>query len=250
MTDKIDAAKVAAASAPRLAGRVALVVGASRGLGAALAERLAVESAHVVLLARTVGGLEEVDDRIKAAGGAATLIPQDLMEAAKLDALGPALYERFGRLDIFVHAAAQLGSLSPIAHADPKDWDRVFGVGVTALARLIRTLDPLLRRSDAGRALILTDKPGRVPTAYWSAYAAAKAAADMMTRLWAQETLASDLRVNLVDPGPARTGLRAKAFPGEPVESQGDPAMLARAMVELLVPACALHGALIELGPP
>ncbi|SNS38792.1 MULTISPECIES: SDR family NAD(P)-dependent oxidoreductase [unclassified Azospirillum] len=231
----------------RLAGRVALVTGASRGIGAAVAEQLALEGAHVVLLARTVGALEEVDDRIRAKGGAATLIPQDLMDGVKLDALGPALYERFGRLDIFVHAAAQLGSLGPIAHADPKDWDKVFGVGVAALLRLIRTTDPLLRRSDAGRALLLTDRVGREPIAYWSAYAAAKAALDMMGRTWAAETLNTTLRVNLLDPGPARTGLRAKAFPGEDPASLQDPVMVARAIVEFAVPACALHGELIDL---
>ena len=231
----------------RLAGRVALVTGASRGIGAATAEQLAAEGAHVVLIARTVGGLEEMDDRIRTAGGSATLIPQDLADGAKLDALGPALYERFGRLDILVHAAAQLGTLGPIAHSDPKDWERVFGVSVAALMRLIRTADPLLRRSDAGRALLLTDRVGREPNAYWSAYAAAKAAADMMGRTWAAETLNTSLRINMVDPGPARTGLRAKAFPGEDVTEQRDPAEIARALVEFVVPACALHGELIDL---
>lgn len=235
------------ALAARLTGRVALVTGASRGIGAAMAERLAAEGAHVVLLARTVGALEEVDDRVKAAGGAATLIPQDLGDGAKLDALGPALYERFGRLDILVHAAATLGSLSPLAHSDPKDWERVFAPAVAGLMRLIRTTDPLLRRSDAGRALLLTDRVGRVPTAYWNAYAAAKAAADMMGRMWAAETLQTNLRINLADPGPARTGLRAKAFPGEDVASQRDPAEIARDLVEFVVPACALHGELIDI---
>ncbi|MFV3074319.1 SDR family NAD(P)-dependent oxidoreductase [Niveispirillum fermenti] len=233
----------------RLTGRVALVTGASRGIGAAVAEQLACEGAHVVLIARTLGALEELDDRIKALGGAATLIPQDLMEGAKLDSLGPALYERFGRLDIFVHAAAQLGTLGPIAHSDPRDWDRVMGVGVAAGMRLIRTTDPLLRRSDAGRALLLTDRVGREATAYWSAYAAAKAAIDMMGRTWAAETLNTSLRVNLIDPGPVATSLRAKAFPGEQPESLRTPADVARAIVEFTVPACALHGELIDLSP-
>lgn len=235
--------------AGRLNGRVALVTGASRGIGAAVAERLAAEGAHVVLVARTVGGLEEVDDRVKAAGGSATLVPQDLMDGAKLDSLGPALYERFGRLDVFVHAAGQLGTIGPLAHADPKDWDRVFGVGVTATMRLVRTLDPLLRRSDAGRAVLLTDRVGRQPTAYWSAYAASKAALDMMARLWAAETLETGLRVNLVDPGPVATKLREKAFPGEDAKTLRTPAEVAPSIVEFCMPACAMHGELIDLNP-
>lgn len=234
---------------PRLTGRVALVTGASRGIGAAVAEQLAREGAHVVLVARTVGALEEMDDRIKALGGAATLVPQDLTDGAKLDNLGPALYERFGRLDILVHAAAQLGTLGPIAHSDPKDWDKVMGTAVAGGMRLIRTTDPLLRRSDAGRALFLTDRVGREATAYWSAYAAAKAAIDMMARTWAAETLNTNLRINLVDPGPVATNLRAKAFPGEDPASLRQPDEVARAIVEFTVPACALHGELIDLNP-
>lgn len=240
---------IAPSPTPRLTDRVALVTGASRGIGAAVAEQLAREGAHVVLVARTLGALEEMDDRIKALGGAATLIPQDLMDGAKLDSLGPALYERFGRLDILVHAAGQLGTLGPIAHSDPKDWDRVMGVGVAAAMRLIRTTDPLLRLSDAGRALFLTDRVGRIPTAYWSAYAASKAAMDMMARTWAAETLNTNLRINLVDPGPVATGLRAKAFPGEVATDLRSPADVARAIVEFVVPACALHGELIDLSP-
>lgn len=231
----------------RLAGRVALITGASRGIGAAVAEQLAREGAHVVLLARTLGALEELDDRVKALGGAATIIPQDLMDSASLDSLGPALYERFGRLDVLVHAAAQLGTLSPIAHSDPKDWDRVMGVSIAAGMRLIRTTDPLLRLSDAGRAIFLTDRVGREATAYWSAYAVSKAALDMMARTWAAETLNTNLRVNLVDPGPVATSLRNKAFPGEDPATLPTPADVARAIVEFAVPACALHGDLIDL---
>lgn len=234
-------------SAPRLTGRVALVTGASRGIGAAVAEALAAEGAHVVLMARTVGGLEEVDDRIRAAGGSATLIPQDLTDVAKLDGLGPALFERFKRLDILVAAAAHLGVVGPMAHANPKEWDRSFAVGVTANMRLVRTLDPLLRGSDAGRAVFLTDRVGHEPTAYWNGYAAAKAALEMMARTYAAETLKTNLRVNLVDPGPVATALRAKAFPGENPETLRQPADVAPAIAALTLPEYQEHGGLIRL---
>lgn len=234
-------------SAPRLTGRVALVTGASRGIGAAVAEALAAEGAHVVLMARTVGGLEEVDDRIRAAGGSATLIPQDLTDIAKLDGLGPALFERFKRMDILVAAAAHLGVVGPMAHANPKEWDRSFAVGVTANMRLVRTLDPLLRGSDAGRAVFLTDRVGHEPTAYWNGYAAAKAALEMMARTYAAETLKTNLRVNLVDPGPVATALRAKAFPGENPESLRQPADVAPAIAALTLPEYQEHGGLIRL---
>ncbi len=229
---------------PRLSGRVALITGASRGLGAAIAERFAAEGAHVVLIARTVGGLEELDDRIKAAGGSATLIPQDLADHAKLDMLGPALHDRFGRLDILVGNAAHAGFIGPMAHADPKQWERTFAVGVTANMRLIRTLHPLLQASDAGRAIFVTDRVGREPTAYWNGYAAAKAALEHMVRTYAAETAKGRVRVNLVDPGPMATALREKIFPGEPSGTQADPATLAPAFVELAAPDCALHGEL------
>ncbi|WP_119678179.1 SDR family NAD(P)-dependent oxidoreductase [Indioceanicola profundi] len=234
-------------SAPRLTGRVALVTGASRGIGAAVAEALAAEGAHVVLMARTVGGLEEVDDRIRAAGGSATLIPQDLTDVAKLDGLGPALFERFKRMDILVAAAAHLGVVGPMAHANPKEWDRSFAVGVTATMRLVRTLDPLLRGSDAGRAVFLTDRVGHEPTAYWNGYAAAKAALEMMARTYAAETLKTNLRVNLVDPGPVATALRAKAFPGENPETLRQPADVAPAIAALTLPEYQEHGGLIRL---
>lgn len=229
-------------SQARLTGRVALVTGASRGLGAAVAEQLAAEGAHVVLVARTVGGLEALDDRIRAAGGSATLIPQDLADHAKLDVLGPALHDRFGRLDILVAAAADAGRHGPVAHADPKAWERTFAVGVTANMRLIRTLHPLLALSDAGRAVFVTDRVGCAPTAYWNAYGAAKAALDAMVITYAAENTQGRLRINLVDPGPMATALREKIFPGEPPGTQADPAALAGAIVDLTTPDCARHG--------
>ncbi|MFM2045452.1 MAG: hypothetical protein RLY86_4028 [Pseudomonadota bacterium] len=234
-------------SSPRLTGRVALVTGASRGIGAAVAEALAAEGAHVVLLARTVGGLEELDDRIRAAGGAATLIPQDLMEHDKLDSLGPALFERFKRLDILVAAAAHLGVVGPVSHSVPKDWGRCMDVNLTANMRLIRTLDPLLRGSDAGRAVFLTDRVGSRPTAYWNGYAASKAGLEMMVRTYAAETLNTPLRVNLFDPGPTATALRAKAFPGEDGLALHRTAAVAPAIVALALPTEQPHGALVTM---
>ncbi|HYC02511.1 MAG TPA: SDR family NAD(P)-dependent oxidoreductase [Azospirillaceae bacterium] len=233
---------------PLLAGRVALVTGASRGIGAAVAKRLAAAGAHVVLMARTVGGLEEVDDAIRSAGGSATLVPQDLtVDQAKLDMFGPMLFERFGRLDIFVANAAQLGTIGPMAHAVPKDWEKVLALTVTANMRLIRTLDPMLRASDAGRALFVTDSVGQSPVAYWSGYAAAKAALEMMARTWAAETLTTSLRVNLIDPGPVATDLRAKAFPGEDPKTLRQPDDVAGAFLELVSPACTRHGERVSL---
>lgn len=232
---------------PRLSGRVALITGASRGLGAAIAERFAAEGAHVVLIARTVGGLEEVDDRIRAAGGSATLIPQDLADHAKLDVLGPALHERFGRVDILVANAADTGRHGPMAHADPKAWERTFAVGVTANMRLVRTLHPLLAASDAGRAIFVTDRVGREPTAYWNGYGAAKAALENLAHTYAAETARTNLRVNLVDPGPMATALRERIFPGEPQGAQAAPASLAPAFVDLAAPDCARHGELVVL---
>jgi NAD(P)-dependent dehydrogenase (short-subunit alcohol dehydrogenase family) len=226
----------------RLAGRVAVVTGASRGLGQAIALLLAGEGAHVVAIARTVGGLEELDDQIRAVGGQATLVPQDLMDGSKLDALGPALYERFGRVDILVHAAAHLGVHGPVAHADPRNWDRSFAVGPTTAMRLIRNLDPLLRGSDAGRAVLISDQVGVTATPFWNGYAAAKAAQDLLTLTYAAETAHTNLRVNLFDPGPMATALRRQAFPGEDAGKLTQPMAAATQLLPLLCPDCPLHG--------
>src|SRR5262249_19425920 len=163
-------------SSGRLAGRVALVTGASRGLGAAIARRFAAEGAELILLARTVGGLEETDDAVKAAGGHATLVPLDIADFPALDRLGAALHQRHKRLDVLVANAAMLGSLSPLGHISPKEWQKVLDVNLTANWRLIRSLDPLLRASPAGRAIFVTAAAGATPRAYWGAYAVTKAA--------------------------------------------------------------------------
>ena len=199
----------------RFAGRIALVTGATRGIGQALALALAREGAHVIALGRTSGALEEVDDAIEAAGGTATLVRLDLRKGADLDALGPTLYLRWGKLDILFANAGVLGPISPLGHIGDADWAEVFDVNVTANWRLIRTLDPLLRRSDAGRAVFVTSGAASRPKAYWGAYAASKAALDALVKSYADEVANTAVRVNLANPGPTRTGMRAKAMPGE-----------------------------------
>jgi len=233
---------VTAASPGRLAGRLALVTGASRGLGAAAALAFAREGAHCVLVARTVGGLEELDDRIKAVGGAATLVPLDVTDGPGIDRLGAALYERFGRLDVLLGNAGILGVLSPIGHIDPQVFEQVMAVNVTANWRLIRSLDPLLRRSDAGRAIFVTSGITRQPVPYWSAYAASKAALEMLVGTYAAEVAHTAVRANLYNPGPMRTAMRAQAFPGEPTEQQVPPEAHAEGLIRLAMPSCTLNG--------
>jgi NAD(P)-dependent dehydrogenase (short-subunit alcohol dehydrogenase family) len=199
----------------RLQGRIALITGASRGIGAAVARRFAAEGAHVVLAARTVGALEEIDDQIQAMGGSATLVPLDLQEFDKIDQMGAALYERFGRLDILVGNAGHIGSLGPMSHQDPKVFKRVMETNLIANYRLIRSMEPLLKLAPAGRALFTTCAAGHEPTAYWSAYAVSKAALEMTARTWAAELTKTNVKVALVDPGPVATQLRRTAFPGE-----------------------------------
>ena len=226
----------------RLAGRVALITGASRGLGAAAAVAYAGEGAHCVLVARTVGGLEEVDDRIKTLGGSATLVPLDVTDGPGIDRLGAALYERYGRLDVLVGNAAILGTLSPVGHIEPKIFEQVMAVNVTANWRLIRSLDPLLRQSDAGRAIFVTSGIARRVVPYWGAYAASKAALDMLVGIYAAEVAHTNVRVNLFNPGPIRTALRAQAFPGEAPADQTPPEAHAESLIRLALPSCTLNG--------
>jgi len=203
-----------------LDGRVALVTGASRGIGAAIARALGARGAHVVLLARTVGGLEETDDAIRKAGGSTTLVPVDLAEHARLDALGPTLWQRWQHLDWFVAAGATLGTLGPLGHADSDEWDRVMAVNLTANWRLARTLEPLLRRAPAGRAMFLTCAAGRAELPFWGAYAVSKGGLEQLARIWQAELRRTKVQILLHDPGVTATALRALAFPGE------DPARL------------------------
>jgi NAD(P)-dependent dehydrogenase (short-subunit alcohol dehydrogenase family) len=230
----------------RLAGRIALVTGASRGIGAAVAKRYAAEGAHVVLVARTVGGLEETDDAIRAAGGAATLVPLDLTESVKIDELGARLYERFGKLDILVGNAGTIGVLTPLAHMDPPVWEKVIGVNLTANWRLLRSMDPLLRRSDAGRAIFVSSGAARGPFAYWGAYCVSKAALEMLVRTYAAEVAAFGIKANAVDPGVIRTAMRAQAFPGEDPMTLPPPEAITDIFVSLAEPACRRNGQVVH----
>jgi NAD(P)-dependent dehydrogenase (short-subunit alcohol dehydrogenase family) len=226
----------------RLKDKVALITGASRGIGAAVARRFAAEGAHVVLVARTVGGLEELDDEIRAAGGSATLVPLDLAEAVAIDGLAGPILERWGRLDVLVGNAGLLGRLTPLAQYPPELWQQVFAVNLHANWRLIRALDPLLRAAPAGRAIFVTSGITRHLAAYWGAYAVSKAALEAMVGVYAKETAKTNLRVNLVNPGPTRTAMRAQAFPGEDPATLTPPEALTEAFVALAEPACKLHG--------
>jgi NAD(P)-dependent dehydrogenase (short-subunit alcohol dehydrogenase family) len=232
----------------RLEGRVALITGASRGIGAAVARRFAAEGAQVVLLARTQGALEEVDDEIRRAGGSATLVPLDLREPDSIDQMGYALYQRFGRLDILVGNAAVLGGLSPVGHYALKDWDAVMAVNLTANWRLIRSFDALMRKSEAGRAIFVTCRAAAELPPYWGAYAASKASLEALARTWAAEVgRTTPLKVNLIDPGVVRTRLRAQAFPGEDPQQNPPPEAVTDAFVELASPECRSNGEILSM---
>ena len=220
-------------------GRLALVTGASRGIGRAVALELARAGAHVVALARTQGALEELDDEVRRVGGDATLVPCDLKDAEALDRLGAALHERWGRLDVLVANAGVLGPITPIGHVDPKQWDNVVAVNLTANYRLIRSLDPLLRASDAGRVIFLSSAAGHRAEfrPYWGPYAVTKAALDALARTYAAETATtSNVVVTAVNPGPLRTRMRAAAMPGEDPETLKTPEDVAPAIVTLCSP--------------
>lgn len=219
-----------------LSGRIALVTGASRGIGRAAALALAEAGAHVVALARTQGALEELDDAVRGRGGSATLVPADLKDLDAVDRLGPALYGRFGRLDVLVGNAGILGELAPLAHLDPPVWDTVMTVNVTANWRLIRTLDPLLRASESGRAVFVSSGAAHGCRAYWGAYSVSKAALEALVRTYAAETASTPVRVMLMNPGPLRTAMRHAAMPGEDPLTLRTPEDLAPHFVRLARP--------------
>ncbi len=197
-----------------LAGRIALITGASRGIGAAVAKRFAAEGAHVILTARDVKGLEETDDAIRSAGGTATLVPFDLTESDKIEALAVQVGERFAHLDILVGNAGILGDLGPMPHLSPEIWDKVIATNLTANFHLIRCFDALLKQSKTPRAMFVTSNVTDDAYAYWSAYAVSKAALEMLVRVWAAENIKAKLCINLIDPGEVRTRMNAQAFPG------------------------------------
>lgn len=226
----------------RFSDRIVLVTGASRGIGRAAALGLAKEGAHVIALARTVGALEELDDEIQACGGSCTLVPLDLKDFPAIDRLGGSIYERWGRLDGLLANAGVLGVLTPLTHLDPKVFADALDINVTANWRLIRSCDPLLKVSDAGRAVFVTSGAARKNRAYWGCYAATKAALESLALTYADESENSKVRVNLFNPGPIRTAMRARAFPGEDPNSLKEPAAVVPDILDLLSPACQLHG--------
>ena len=231
----------------RLKDRIALITGASRGIGRAVAIAFAREGAHVLLLARGQKALEAVDDDVRALSGKASLIPLDLAKGEAIDALGPTLYERFGRLDILVGNAAILGRLTPLTHIPSEHWERAFAINVTANWRLIRTLDPLLRRSDSGRVILVTSGVAHSARTYWAPYSVSKAALEALAKTYANETADSAIKVNLIDPGATATRMRAEAYPGEDQTKLRTPEQVAEKFVDLATPDWTETGQIVEV---
>lgn len=229
-------------TAKPLTDRIALVTGASRGIGYTLAKELARAGAHVVAVARTQGALEELDDEIRAFGGTATLVPLDLTDMEGIDRLGGALYEKFGRIDILIGNAGLLGPMGPLSHAGPKDFDKVLAVNLTANWRLIRSMEPLLKLAPAGRAVFLTSGAARRIRPFWGPYAMTKAALEAMVKTWAMELEITAVKANLVNPGPLRTRMRAQAMPGEDAETLDTPIVLVPKLIELVSPELEISG--------
>jgi NAD(P)-dependent dehydrogenase (short-subunit alcohol dehydrogenase family) len=219
-----------------LSGRVAVVTGASRGIGYFTALELAKMGAHVIACARTVGGLEELDDAIRAEGGSATLVPMDLADMEAIDRLGGAIFERWGKLDILVANAGVLGTISPIGHFEAKTFEKVMNINVNATWRLIRSVDPLMQKSDQGRALLLTSSLAHKCKPFWGAYSASKAAVEALARTWAYESERLPLKIISVDPGATRTAMRAQAFPGEDPDTLPHPHDVAKVIAGLAGP--------------
>ena len=217
-----------------LAGRIVLVTGATRGIGRASALALAGAGAQIIATGRAQGALESLDDEIRAlTGERSTLVPMDLQDGQGIDQLGLAIHQRHGKLDVLVHAAAMLGGLWPVSHMDPQQWDRVVSVNLTSAYRLIRSMEPLLRQSDAGRALFITSGRAVRPKAFWGAYAATKAGLDALVRCWADEIEQTPVRAALIDPGSMRTSMRAEAYPGEDPATLPDPSEIGPLIVAL-----------------
>lgn len=237
MSSNSNLGKQAASAPPDLAGKIALVTGASRGIGRAIAAGLGAAGAHVLATARTVGALEALDDEIRARGGVASLIPLDLTDREAVLALGPALRRRFDRLDIFIAAAGALGELTPLADLDEKAWSRALETNLAANWRLIRTLDPLLRASGAARIAFLTSRVGGAePRAFWGAYAVSKAGLEMLARTYALESRSAGVRAAIIDPGAMRTRMRAEAMPGEDPSSLPPPEDILPLIYEIVSP--------------
>jgi NAD(P)-dependent dehydrogenase (short-subunit alcohol dehydrogenase family) len=229
-----------------LDGRIALVTGASRGIGYQAAKGFAAAGAHVIAVARTVGGLEELDDEISRGGGSATLVPVDLKDMPAIDRLGAAIHDRWGKLDVLLANAGILGQLSPLGHIPAKVWDDVMAVNVTANWRLIRSLDPLLRASDAGRAIFMSSGAAHHCRPFWGPYSVSKAAIEALARTYAQEVQSTPIRVVAVDPGRTRTAMRAQAMPGEDPATLPTPAEIVPYLVAMASPAFSRNNVLFR----
>jgi len=229
-----------------LAGRIALVTGASRGIGYATARALARNGAHIIAVARTQGGLEELDDEVRKDGGSATLVPLSLADFDGIARLGAALHERHGKLYILVGNAAIAGPSSPLGHIEMKTWNEVLSLNLSANFQLIRCMEPLLRKSDAGRAVFVTSAAAAKASAYLGPYAASKAALETLARVWANETASTPLRVNLFNPGPLRTRMRASVFPGEDPLTLDTPEQAAEFIVPMCLPSWNESGKLYD----
>jgi NAD(P)-dependent dehydrogenase (short-subunit alcohol dehydrogenase family) len=234
----------------RLQDRLAVITGASRGIGRAVALGFAAEGAHVILVARTVGGLEEVDDEIRKIGGKATLVPLDLTDFDALDRLGATIFERWGKLDILVGNAGTLGVLTPVSHLEVKAWDKIVNTNITANWRLIRSFEPLLRRSDAGRAIFVTSGSAQKAKPFWGGYAMSKAALEALVKTWAAECANTNIRANLLSPGATRTAMRKQAMPGEDPSALTKPADLVPLFIELAMASCQKNGEVVEYQKP
>lgn len=230
----------------RLEGRVALITGASHGIGYAVAKRFAAEGAQVIAIGRNVGALEELSDEITDAGGKISLLPLDLTMFEKVDAIGPTIYERFGKLDIVVGNAGLLGEIAPVGHIDTQVFDNTVATNVTSNFRLIRTVDKLLQLSDAGRAIFVTSNASAKGRAFWGLYAATKAALEALVLSYAQELEESKVRVNLINPGRIRTKMRAEAYPGEDPETLPMPDSITDVFVDLAEASCTKHGEVVN----
>jgi NAD(P)-dependent dehydrogenase (short-subunit alcohol dehydrogenase family) len=232
-----------------LENRIAVVTGASRGIGKSTALALARQGAHVIAIARTQGGLEELDDEIKTLGGSATLVPADVKDFPALDRLGAAIHERWGRLDILIGNAGVLGKLSPLGHIEPKSWDEVMAINVTANWRLIRSLDPLLKRSEDGRAIFVTSGAAQKAFAYWGTYSISKAALEALVKTYAAEVATTKVTANMFSPGPTRTRMRALAMPGEDPLTLPTPDEVAEQLVQMCLPSFKDNGATYKFAP-
>lgn len=230
-----------------LENKIALISGATRGIGKAFCLELAKRKCHIVAVAKTQQGLEKLDDEVKALGGTTTLVPLDLSDMNGIDRLGASLFERWGRLDILLANAGILGPLSPVTHIDPADFDRVMAINFSSQWRLIRATELLLKKADAGRAILMSSGAAHRVRAFWGLYGASKAALEVIGRAWAEEMRQSNIRINFVNPGATRTDMRAKAMPGEDALTLPTPEDVASRMMQLVAPNLTEHGRLFDV---